>query len=160
MSKLKLLFKAALPFVIAGIVGVVVGIIFLLIDGFEGGALAIVGGLLALIGVVCFFMAWSKARFIKRAICTECNKFFSDTDKDIEYSYTCTAFKPIYNKSSGNIEKYEYAFTVTIVCPHCGSTVTFAETRNGKTESEAAATLDSWIKSLLKYKKNDGDKSI
>ncbi|MDE7165322.1 MAG: hypothetical protein K2O04_07880 [Clostridiales bacterium] len=153
MSTFKIILKAALPFVIIGLIGVVLGAVLLLVGVLSDVfGLIVAGGLIAIVGIALFFCAYSKARFVKLSICTQCNKFFGDTDKSIEYSFKCNQYEAQYDKQSGNIKGYNFHYTCTVVCPHCGSTVTFSQTQFAKDEAKANAKLDSWLKSLLKMK--------
>lgn len=154
VKRFKLALKAAMIPSIIGLIAVVVGVILLIIGGaVTNNDLAIAGGVVALIGLGCFYFAYLSGKQTLNAICPECEKFMGDSDKSVNYTYVCEQYKENYNSSTHEFKGYTFFYTCTITCPHCGNTSTFEHKVDAKTQPEANVKVDRYLKATLKITK-------
>lgn len=152
MNKIKFAFKAALPYMIFGLVALIAGGLMALLGGVsESDVLLCVGLFVCLGGLLSIACAFYVAKDAFIAICKNCEKLMSDTTKTINYTFKRTQAEKKYN-SHGEFRGYECVYTCTIECPHCGNSSVFVKKTFAKTLSEADCNIDRAIKCILKMK--------
>lgn len=154
--EIKQMIKAAKVPVIIGSCVFLVGAILLIIGcvASVGGGLLYAGLIVAVIGGIIVAVGIGMAKDTMHAICSECHKFMGDSDEPASYEFAMTDYKEVRD-STGKFNGYDFTYTCSITCPHCGATNMFTTKRRDQTQAKANASVNNEIKAILKRKKKN-----
>lgn len=153
MKRFKMVFKSTWYLYVIGLVLAIVGAILVLVAGFDhkNDTLLFIGIGVAAFGILWIVISTWASRDKARSICANCEKVMLSEGKTVNYSYEVAQYQEKYD-SQGRYTGTKFSYNVSIVCPHCGSTNSFAYSVTAKDLSKANVMVDRYIKNLLKMK--------